>query len=273
MPAIHPTTLKKQIEDLLDNFHSSELFINNLRRLFYFYSDRTRRSIGSSAPSSLVRSYNPPRQVSKQIEIVLKKKVESEPETGIALADNLWKESWVECRSLAFKILGWISPNPSIDIYSRLKEWLAVCGHDRAMDTAFAIALIELWRRSPDLLLSMLESWLTSSDHATSNWGLRVVQALSSDLLVDHLPIIFHLLTPYMQSVTAAPDTDLFLAVKNLAEKIPQETAFFLRRNLTSSENEEIFTLIRQTLDSFSTSTQRELLDFLHQIREESGEY
>jgi hypothetical protein len=101
---------------------------------------------------------------------------------------------------------------------------------------------------------------------------MRVVQELSNDILVNYLPTIFQLLTPYIQSMVIPPDTDLILAIKNLAEQNPQETAFFLRRIITTSENDGVYALIRQSLDSFSSPTKQELKNFLYQKREESGD-
>ena len=193
-------------------------------------------------------------------------------DTVISSFDNLWKESWLECRKLAFLILGWISPNPTCDVSGRLREWCEICGYDRVMDTAFAVALAELWRKSPELMISVLESWMTSSSPTKKLWGMRVVQELSNDILVSYLPTIFQLLTPYIQSMVIPPDTDLILAIKNLAEQNPQETAFFLRRIITTSENDGVYALIRQSLDSFSSPTKQELKNFLYQKREESGD-
>ena len=273
MPAIQPSQLKCQIDELCQYYHSPYAFVDYLKELFEFYADRTRRLMGHTSKSSLVRTYNVPRQVSKQIEIALQNQVKSEPETGIIIADYLWQESWLECRSLAFLILGWISPNPTIDIAGRLLDWCKVCGYDRTMDTAIARGITELWRGLPDYMSTQLESWLASSDPVFRKWGLRVVQALVSDPAINNLPIIFRLLTPFVQSVNVPPDTDLLFAVRSLAEQNPQETAFFLRRNLTASENDGIYTLIRQSLDSFTSPIQEDLRDYLHQMRDKSGEY
>jgi hypothetical protein len=272
MPAIQPALLKKQIEDLLQYYDSPPAFVTHLKELFDFYADRTLRPGGQHFQLPLIRFFNIPRQVSRQIDLALQTCLSSQPEQGILLADLLWQEPWLECRLLAFQILGWLLPGPSRDVGDRLRTWCRKCGYDPVMDSSLARGTVQIWKRSPSLLLDYLESWLESSDQAHKRWGLRVIEALVSDPAFDNLPVVFRLLTPFVQSMGTVPDADLLAAVQALAQRSSQETAFFLQRNLTNTGNPGIFVLIRLSLDRFAPLSQQDLRAFLRQMRDQFNE-
>ncbi len=273
MPAIQPVLLKKQIDNLFQHYDSPTTFIIILKELLDYYTDRTRRTGQQSLQSSQVRSYNIPKQILRQIEMNLEKCVESQPDTGSCLADLLWRESWLECRTLAFMILGWLPADQSDQITDRLRNWCQECGLDRVLDASLARGTTLLWKGSSELLMNLLESWLTSSDLVSRKWGLRVVNDLVMEPSFNNLPFIFRYLSPFVQTVSAAPDTDLLLVIRQLARRTPQETAYFLKRSLAISENAGIYALMRQSLDMFASPTQQDLQNFLHQMREQFGEH
>jgi hypothetical protein len=198
----------------------------------------------------------------------LKPKVKEHPEISLHLADLLWREGWLECRMIAFAILGWIHPSPSERIKDRLIRWCQVCGGDQVMDEILAEQLVVLWKKSPDLLMTLIDFWLSSSDPASRKWGLRIIPFLAKDPSFNNLPIIFRLLNPFVQDVKQVPNSDLVAAVRGLAKYAPQETSYFLQRSLTTSENPGVYALIRQSMDVFSPSTQGHLRGFLREMRE-----
>ena len=273
MPAIRPAQLKIRVTDLVENFDSPKVFISGLNDLLDYYSDRTRKPGRGGGKLSLLRAYNVSKQVTKQIESILKKKLITNTELALVIADLLWDENWLECRILALTILGWLSPNPPKMIIKRLESWSHESGGDQILDASFSSGLSRLWLDSPEDAFSLLESWLTSTDRATRKLGLRVLPPLVSDPSFTNIPRIFRLVAPYIQKVSLAPDSDVLNVVRVLAQHNPQETAYFLRRNLALSENPGIYALIRQSLDAFSSPTRQSLVTFLHERRDTFDRY
>jgi hypothetical protein len=272
MPAIHLARLKLQISQLVEKYDAPKEFVVALKDFFDFYADRTIKPGRGGSHSSLILSYNVPKQVTRQIETALHPKVTAEPDNALALADLIWQEKWLECRVLALRFLGWVPINPPERIIDRLLIWARERVEDRVLDASFAKGMVGLQQGAPDLFFGLLESWLIDSNPASRKLGLRVIPPLVSDSSCKNLPRIFHFLTPFVQQVSLAPNPDVLAAIQALAQQSPQETAFFLRSNLTLSQNPGVYALIRQCLDAFSSPVKDDLRAFLHQRREEYGE-
>jgi hypothetical protein len=272
MPAIHLARLKLQISHLVEKYDSPPEFVITLKDLFDFYADRTLKPGRGGSQMSLILSHNVPKQVTRQIETALHPKVTREPDQALVLADLIWQEKWLECRELALCFLGWIPIDPPERIIDRLIIWSKERVEDRVLDTSFAKGMVGLQQGAPDLFFGLLESWLVASSPALRKLGLRVIPPLVLGPYCKNLPRIFHLLTPFVQGVSLAPNLEILAAIQALAHQSPQETAFFLRSNLTLSQNPGVYALIRQCLDAFPSPVKDDLRAFLHQRREEYGE-
>ncbi len=271
MPAIQLAHLKIQISKLLGEFDSPTNFVSSLKDLYEFYSDRTRKSGRGGPIDSITRSLNVPIQVSRLLERTLQPIVMSQPEQSLAIVDALWEEPWLEFRDLAFSILGWIPPDPEEPIINRIQYWGKSSGNDRLLSSLLPKAMTRLWKEKPGTFFELLESWLKTSDLDQRKLGLRAIPTLVSDSEFKYLPRIYNLLNPFIQQVNLVPDDNLVQVIRILAQKSPQETVFFLRRNLALTETPGIYTLIRQSLNYFPLDIRDELMTFLHLQRDESG--
>jgi hypothetical protein len=271
MPAIQPVRLKIQISQLVEKYSSPNDFMAALKDMFDFYSDRTRKSGRGRPMYSLTRSYNVPVQVTRQIERALQPVATTDVENSLQLADILWGDNWLECRQLALSILSWIPAVQAESLIARIKRWGEESRIDRIMSASLAKALLSLGKNSPEIVFELLDYWLKSSETGTRKLGLRIIPSLVRDPTFMYLPRIFNMLTPFVQRVSLVPDVDLVEAIRMLAQKSPKETSYYLRRNLTLSENPGVYALIRQSLDAFTPAVKRELQAFLHQQREEFG--
>lgn len=269
MPAIQPARLKIQISQLIDNFDSPKDFVTSLKDFFEFYSDRTRKLGRGNHISSLTRSFKVPFQVSRQLERSLQPVVSEKPDQSLAIVDQLFQENWLECRTLAFSILGWIPPDPPELILERINNWHDELIQDRILNASLSKAIRRLWLEKPDVFFYNLESWLTSKKNEFQRLGLRILPSLIDDSEFIYIPRLFNVLTPFIRKVVLVPDSDLTEIIHALAHRSPQETAYFLRRNLTLSENPGVYSLIRQSLDAFPVDVRKDLQSFLHHQRNE----
>jgi len=273
MPAIQLARLKIQISHLIEKFPKPRDFVVSLKDLYEFYSDRTRKSGRGGPISSLTPSFNVPIQVSRQLERTLQPIAFSQPEQALAIANELWRENWLECRILAFSILGWIPPDPPRMIIDQIDNWRNECSQDRVLSASLSKAVRLLWKERSEIFFDLLESWLKSSEPDLRRLGLRIIPSLVGEPEFIYLPRILNLLTPFVQQVFHVPDSDLVEIIRALAQKSPQETAYYMRRNLTLSDNPGIYALIRQSLDSFPTEVRRDLQSFLHHQRNGFGDH
>ena len=68
MPAVNPTRLRFQIDELMHNFASPPEFHRNLRDLFSLYANRTLRYGDSTEVKPLIPMYNLPTPVIRQLQ-------------------------------------------------------------------------------------------------------------------------------------------------------------------------------------------------------------
>ena len=134
MPAIHLARLKIQITELLTHFERPVDFVRELHALLEFYADRTRRLGQSGKPKPLSQAYNVPRQVMRRIKSDIRKLVVDDSESAQALADQLWVDSWFECRLLAVNILGMFPLDPPSIVEGRLQSWGKDCREDTLLE-------------------------------------------------------------------------------------------------------------------------------------------
>jgi hypothetical protein len=264
MPAIQPARLKIRVSQLIERVNTPIEFISMFEDLLEFYSDRTQKPHRGSPRVSLIPTYNVPSQVTKLIEGMLQSDLETHPERAIALADSLWCEKWLEAKILALVILGWISPEPPERIIDRLKIWGQECGEDQVLNESISRGLVSLMKETTYEFFDLLEFWLNSQDPATQKIGLRIIPPLVDNPEFNNLPRIFRSITPFIQQTDKVPDIVVIKLIRALAHRSPQETAFFLQRNLASTENENIYCLIRQSLSAFSSPVREDMQNFLH---------
>jgi len=264
MPAILPARLKVKVNQLVEKITQPEEFINALKEILDYYSDRVRKPGRILSQTSLMDSFQVPKQVARQIETRLSKKLTGEPEIALALADYLWREDWLECRILALQILGWVPPDPPQKILDRLVCWGKQRGEDHVLDGVFAEGLTGLWKETPEIFFDLIESWLKSSQVKDQKLGLRIIPLLVRNKDFQNLPKILSLLTPFVEQVGVIPNPDLVSSLRELAKRSPKETAYFLHRNMAISENKQINGLIRQIINEFPSTIRDDLRVILH---------
>ncbi len=268
MPAIQPARLKIQVANMVDKYTAPKDFLKELVAIYEFYADRTKRP-GKGRPGfSLLQAYYIPRQVTRQIEALLKPVVQADPEAGFNLADAIWEHEWLECQVLALDIVGWLPPDPIEEVTLRIKNWGPSCGEDRHLAAALTRSCSRIRLEQPPIFFQILENWLTSANTAARRIGLRLIPSLVADPEFSNLPAIFNLISRVFQGEARSSNEDLLVAIEALIQKSPQETAYFLRQAVTRFNQPEIETLIRNSLPAFPTHIRDNLRRFLRDRRE-----
>ncbi len=268
MPAIQPARLKIQVQEMSQLVDDPTAFLRSLHDLLDFYADRTRRFQRGDRAMSLIRNYRVPNQVLRQIEISLIPVVSPHPDTAIALAEALWEDGWLETRLLAVTIVGQIDPQPPERISDKIRSWGLVC-KDPMVIKALAFRGPERLRQEQrDHFLDVVDEWLGSGELPLVRVGLRAVAHLLEDQHFENLPLVFRWLSPLTRQVDFKTKQALIPDLKLLAQRSPQETAYFLHKILTSTENIHIPGLIRKLLDQFPEHLQDTLRQHLREKRD-----
>lgn len=270
MPAIQPARLKIQISELLEHIYVPHKFVAQLNNLLFFYADRTRRPGRGGSNYSLIRTYNVSKHVFREIEGAIRPEISHQPDQALAVADALWMDDWLESRSLALMILRWISVQSNPEILTRIKDWGISCKDDGTLLADLAAVLAAQWDVTPVVVANLIESWTKASDPSLRKLGLRVIPPLVKVPSFSHLPSIYKIISPLVQRSDVAPDPDLLAVVQGLAFQSPQETAYFLQKNLAVIDNSGVYVLIRQCLNSFPDQEREDLQILLHQRRNEA---
>ena len=101
MPAVNPSRLQPQIEEVLKYFDNPVIFHKRLSDLFSLYANRTLQFGQSSEPAPLIPSYHLPLPLIRQLQMAVRPYLERDPQTALKAADELWNDSFFEVKQFA----------------------------------------------------------------------------------------------------------------------------------------------------------------------------
>jgi hypothetical protein len=252
MPAIQLARLKQQASILRDSFAQPKAYVRALRNMLVSYADYTHRPGRAGEPPALISAYKTPPPVLRQVFLEIIPLVRANQSQALALADELWSQTNLECRKLAILIL---SEAPCLDpdpILERVILW-AKNSEERLVDLALSKGFAGIRIDASERFREVVENWMTSPDTSEQKLGLRSLQAATADSLFEDIPLAFRLLTPLVRNCPTKLRTDLVQVVRTLAERSPSETAFFLRQNLRYPSTAWV---TRQSLPAFPIAMQ-----------------
>ena len=256
MPAIQPARLKIQAAQLAEKFTDPPAFSLRLNELIEFYADRTYRPGQDSDPQPLLKAFNVPTPVLRQVSKELSKPSAANREAALALCDALWLKPVLEFRLLAAMILGQVAVQPMEDILGRVNAWAIPSTESRLIQALIADGLISVRLDWPDQYLHQIEIWLSSGKLFYSQLGLQALLPLLEMVEFDNLPAGMRMITPLVRAAPQSLRPDLLQVIQRLAARSPKETAFFLRQNLIIKEdNPGTAWLTRQSLAYFPADT------------------
>jgi hypothetical protein len=255
MPAIHLARLKIQAGTLRDSFSSPQAFVRSLHHVLVFYANRTHRHGQSGKPSPLIHAYNVPRPVLKQIIQEISPLVEDNIPATLELADHLWEQENLECRTMAITLLGMLpvdQPNP---ILERVVAWLPV-SEEKLTGLILSQGLSRLQQEARPHYLKTIESWIRTPDWQSQQISLRALKLSLQDTGFEDLPWLFRLITPLVRNTPSNLKTDLLQLLNVLVQKSPKETAYFLKQNLPFPDTPG---LLRKVMREFPDAEQENL--------------
>ena len=259
MPAVNPTRLRFQIEALMAFFHSPSVFHQHLRGLFSLYANGAFRYGDSTTLKPLIPMYHLPAPVMRQLHLDLKPNIDKDPQAALALADELWNDTFLEVQQTALFILSVLPVDEPEPILTRLEKWLTPGLDPMLTAHLFSTGTLRLQTDFPDAWEAFIGSYLNQDDPKRIALG---IQGLTYGLQNPHfknLPAIYRLISPFIRRLDRKLTRYLVQLIEVLARRSPTETAYFLRQVLSVSETAETKRLIRQCLPFFSESIRQDL--------------
>jgi hypothetical protein len=266
MPAIQPARLKIQSVQLAEWFTDPTIFMVKLREMLDFYADRVYRPGQAGDPPPLLKAYNVPTPVLRQISQEIARAILTNREAALALSDALWSEPVLEFRLLAVMILGQVSVQPVEDILSRVNTWAKPSTESRLIRALIVDGLALVRSVVADEYIHQVEIWLSTDQTFYRQLGLQALVPLLEMNEFENLPVVMRLITPLVRAAPSGLRPDLLAVIKLLAARSPKETSYFLRQNLAiKEENPGTAWLARQSLAYFPGETRTMLRDALRE--------
>lgn len=263
MPAVEPTRLKFQIEGLMAFFQSPEEFHQCLQDLFSFYANRMLR-FGDSTPSKpLIPMYNLPSPVLRQLDLDLNRQAEADPQSALALADELWKDSYLEVKMTAISILGSVPIDSPEPILMRIEEWLSPNLDQALVSRLFSTGTQRLQETFPRQWERFIENLLNQKDLKWMTLGIRGLSEGLKNPEFENLPAVFRLISPIIRNPQRPLFRNLELLIGSLVQRSPTETAYFIRQILSVRESQLTAQLVKQCLHLFPEDIRQEMDAFL----------
>jgi hypothetical protein len=268
VPAIQPSLLRQQAMLLAENFDNPSAYKHSLHYLLEFYAERSRHPGQAGKPAPIITAYKVHPPVLRSILQELEPPAIENPEQGLMLCDSLWEEPYLEFRLLAAMLLGKIPPRPPQIIITRLNSWLSPDLEFFLIESLMKFSLILLRKEQPKALMQLISEWLEQKNPFYIQLGLRAILPLIREPEFENVPVFFRLIQPIMSNVPTGLRPDLLDVLAALAERSPQETAFFLQQCLNLPDAQDTPWLIRQSINHFPV----EIQNFLRKAEKKTEE-
>lgn len=271
MPAVELVRLQNDTQRLLEHFRQPESFVPRLQEMLDYFSDRTSRAGQTGAPRPLVRAYNVPRYLLQYISREVCMRAAVEPEAGLALAQEMWRQEYLELRLIAAAMLGSIPPETPETVLEVVDTWLAGMPEERLLRAILTDGLSGMRRLQPQVLLAKIDSWNNSRSRYLRKAGLAALAILAASPTGEIQPQVFEMLQPLVYQLPDDLKQDVLDLVRSLARSLPAETAFLLRQGLNTPNNAKPAWVLRNALSSFPEAVQPGLREALRKATRPTG--
>lgn len=251
MAAVDPKRLRFQIEELMAFFDMPEKFHERLQALFNRYANRHLQFGDSSPTRPLIPIYNLPQPVVRQLNLDLARHCEREPEAAFLLADELWKDNYMEIKQTAIYILGKVPLTDPDPLLSRLSKWVSPKLDRRLIEHLFSTGTQRLQDKFQEEWEHFVVSFLEKENPKMIALGIKGLTEGLKNPGFKNLPAVFRLIGPLIRKPSPTYQNDIIQLVAQLVERSPTETAFFLKQMLAVSDSSATAQLVKDCLHVF----------------------
>ncbi len=277
MPAIHLPRLQQQVEALSEHYADAEKFSRQLRDLFTYYGDKTRRPSQQAQKAPRLPVENVPAPVLRQVVTQLTPYAENTPHAILNLCRGLWQHPILEYRLLAAMLLGKAAISHAQETLDLVQSWSLENKEEQILQTIASSSLSTIRQQDAGLLLSRIQGWLAPDKEPFRSAEITNLQKLGMCALLpfvedpgfENLPRIYALITPLLRQSPRVLRPYLLDLLLPLAGRAPQEVAFLLRTELEAEPTELLKWLGRRTLPALPEENQARLRPLVSRRQEE----
>ncbi len=259
MPAIQLARLRQQTTQIALQIEHPASAISTIHEILDLYADRTHRPGQSGEPPPLIEAFNVPKPVLRQILRELEPEAKDKPEASLALCDALWEQPYLEFRLLASSLIGKIPPEIPEKIIERIFTWSKSSSDERLQNALFDDGLDLVIRDEPEYILEIVDDLLADEGLKQQKIGLSALLSIIHSPSFNNYPGLFRIINSLTRSSSSEVRPYVLRVITALAERTPNETAYFLRQNLVAPENPDTAWYIRQSLNAFPIEIQENL--------------
>lgn len=263
MPAVLLSRLKSQIDALAGEFSRPARFQSEVLALFDLYADRVYRPGQVVQASLTLPQYHLPPLVMQQLELYIFPLCQKRPLEALAVIDQLWLNDYAEPRLFAAAMLGQVSLSSSDLVLSRLVAWSQPSETWQILEALFNVGTVRLRHEMPDRWFAVIKDWLEDRSTAVQILGLRALIPMIQDRDIENLPPVFSMVSPLMQSASPTLQPELIQVLQALYQRIPQETVYYLRQMIGTSNNPGTHRMVRKLLPMFEPEARAGLRSIL----------
>ena len=259
MPAVNPTQLRFQLDELMGFFNDPADFHRELSDLFSRYANLALRFGEEIPPKPFINMYHLPFPVIRQLRLDLKQAINIDPQSAKALVDELWQDPYLEVKETAIFIFGQIPYSDPTPILEQVNAWLDSEIEIVLKEEILSMGTHTLQTRFQNDWEDLLKSLLAKKSEKPIYLGLYGLTEGLKNPDFKNFPIAFRLISDFVLEPQAAYRGALIDLIKVLANRSPVETAYFLRQTLSLSQSPELPRLIKQCLAFFPDDIQENL--------------
>ena len=259
MPAVQLSDLAQKIDVLVWQFTRPADFLLRLRDLFEYYANRVLKSGQAVPPETMAPSFHIPPIIMRQLEVALRQPCTQHPAAAFALADALWAESMLEYRVLATIILGLIPLQTPETLLQRIRAYAILKTDSHILEVLINNSGRRLRRESPDLWISLIESWANAPSIANQNMALKAIMITTQDEKFDNFPPLFRIFSGILQAGPSALQAEMQTTLMALLKYSPKETVYLLRQVLLLTTSPTTQRLVRLSLSHVPAEYQNSL--------------
>ncbi|MFN2145351.1 MAG: DNA alkylation repair protein [Anaerolineales bacterium] len=277
MPAIHLPRLQQQVEALSEHYADAEKFSRQLRDLFTYYGDKTRRPSQQAPKAPRLPVENVPAPVLRQVVTQLTPYAENTPHAILNLCRGIWQHPILEYRLLAAMLLGKTAISHAGETLDLVQKWGLENKEEQILQTMATSSLSTIRQQDPNLLLARIQDWLAPDEKDYRSTEITNLQKLGLCALLpvvedpgfENLPRIYALITPLLRQSPRVLRPYLLDLLLPLASRAPKEVAFLLRAELESNPTELLKWLGRRALPTLPEENQARLRLLVSRTKEE----
>ena len=244
MPAIDPSRLEKQIQEILQRADEPLEFSRMCVDLFEFYGDRTKRTLDVYDDH---RVLHVPRPMVRQLSAAIEKTKFDDEESWRKITESLWGYEYRELRALAAVVLG---SHARLEVLTMAEAWATMCNDIQVVISVASAGLRSYRAQVPSELFEAIDGWLDSDNSNVRHLGLQALLAFLEGGENEHIPTILLTLRGSSDRARGESWKTLRVLVEELAVRSPPEaTRFLLDEMEDGSKGTE--RLVRTILESF----------------------